>query len=314
MKNSLLFIAILLLAACKAGSGVGLNAQGRPEAETLIIQPDDPIPTDPPVENLDIINATLTSIQTKVFTPICSVCHGGVNPAAGQNLSSIENTIANLINVQSSNPLFKRVLPGSAEQSYLYLKITGNGQSGARMPLGQAALPDDAINAIKEWIEQGATVPSNALTPTQISRVSTELVTDSDIYKNTESKINNETNTNTYFTQNIDHAWVADQQLKITFWFNQNMNFSSLTRNEMLINAKNINNQWTVNNSKISLHVINNIMFSLTIKNLDSSVEKLTITLNNSSISTITSANSQILDGDADGFDGGEFIYELNLQ
>lgn len=297
IKPLLILPVILTLVACKAGNGEGLNAQGRPDSETPVVVPPDTTPNDPPAEDPNKISANLSSIQDHVFTPICAVvCHGGANPAAGQDLSTIENSIANLINVQSSNPLFKRVLSGSPEQSYLYLKVTGNAQAGARMPLGQPALPDDAINAIKDWIAQGAMVPSNVISPTQVSIVK------------------------------ISHVKLPtdnQQQIKITLWFNQKINFSTLTNEQVLIAQYQGEQLTALASNNISFNIINdhtltiNLATSITTSSAltaqSNSPQKFNLQLNNPSISTITSISGQILDGNNDGINGGVFSYDFSL-
>ncbi len=294
MKN--LFILLfnfsfcLILLACKAGNGDDLNDQGRPNAETPVVV----TPDNPPTEDPNKISANLTSIQEHVFTPICSVCHGGANPAAGQDLSTIENSIANLINVQSSNSLFKRVLPGFPEQSYLYLKITGNSQAGARMPLGQTPLSDEAINAIKTWIAQGAILPDNVITPTQVNSV-----------KITANKTNTE-----------------KQKFNITLNFNQQINFTTLTNEQIQLSQyqgrKPERQVIRLASDNISFTVINahSLLITLT-KNLSvpnaANQQHFNLQLNNPSLSTITSISGQILDGDNDGIDGGVFSYDFSL-
>ena len=52
-----------------------------------------------------------------------------------------------------------RVRPYDAENSYLYLKLVGDGGiEGGRMPLGGAPDPR-ALDLVREWIEAGAPVP-----------------------------------------------------------------------------------------------------------------------------------------------------------
>ncbi|KGJ95699.1 hypothetical protein [Thalassotalea sp. ND16A] len=104
------------------------------------------------------ISPDIDTIQQRVFTPKCSGCHGGATPAAGMDLSSVEQSLASLVNVDANNMLFKRVLPSDAMQSYLYLKVTGDPQAGERMPFMQDPLPNEEIQAIKEWIEMMAPV------------------------------------------------------------------------------------------------------------------------------------------------------------
>ena len=89
--------------------------------------------------------ATLTQIQTTLFTPSCVGCHGGSNPTAGMNLSS-GNAYSNLVNVPATTQSGIRVVPGSPSTSVLYLKL----QSGHRNVSTQNR------QMISDWITAGA--------------------------------------------------------------------------------------------------------------------------------------------------------------
>jgi len=101
---------------------------------------------------------TLASIQTNIFTPFCAVCHtpGGTGPMP---LNTEEASYESLVNFPFSfYCAVPRVDPGNPDGSCVVLKIEGSPQtSGTAMPpppappLGQAQ-----IDAIREWIEQGA--------------------------------------------------------------------------------------------------------------------------------------------------------------
>lgn len=83
-----------------------------------------------------------------------------MQPAQGLNLKS-GYAYLNLVNVPSQEcPLFKRVSPGSAAQSYLVFKIAGPPQpcfSGNQMPSGGSPpLPAADQELIRTWIAQGA--------------------------------------------------------------------------------------------------------------------------------------------------------------
>lgn len=267
-------LIIFLLSACEAGSGEDLNELGQPISENEGTGPVG-----------DEISATLTDIQDNIFTPICSVCHGGVSPAAGQDLSSIEKSAENLINVSSSNALFKRVEPGEPEQSYLYLKITGNVIAGSRMPLGQPALIAAQIAAIKQWISQGAMLPDNSNMSTRVSKVI------------------------------VDANWEQNQSVLISFWFNKTMDFSILTKQQILLSVQSVNDDsWLYASDQWSFNIINEHVLQIEVSGISADIAQLNIQLNNSSISTITSALGQVLDGDFDGIDGGEFNYDVILQ
>ncbi len=100
---------------------------------------------------------TLTEIQTNTFTPSCAVsgCHAGASPAQGMDLSA-GNAFSNIVGVPSNQvPNLNRIEPFDANASYLVDKIEGNGQ-GSRMPLGGSALPNEEIQAIRDWVDAGA--------------------------------------------------------------------------------------------------------------------------------------------------------------
>jgi uncharacterized protein (TIGR03118 family) len=105
---------------------------------------------------------TLTQIQAAVFTPLCSGCHNGSQPANGalpgsQNLTA-GNSYASLVNVAShEQPSLLRVKPGDPANSYLIQKLQGApGISGERMPLGGPYLDAATIAQIQSWIAAGA--------------------------------------------------------------------------------------------------------------------------------------------------------------
>jgi hypothetical protein len=141
-----LFCATLLLVACVAGcagNGDGLDQNGMPitagSGGTGPITPD------------------LQSIEDNVFTPICSKCHIGASAPEGLQLDAAHAYNA-LVGVPSvEEPSFLRVDPGNPDESYMVLKIEGApGIEGGRMPLGEMGLPQATIDAIRQWITNGA--------------------------------------------------------------------------------------------------------------------------------------------------------------
>lgn len=103
--------------------------------------------------------ATLSSLQTSIFTPRCAVsgCHVGAGAPEGMDLSA-GLTYGNVVNVASGElPQFLRVEPGDPVNSYLYMKITGDARIfGARMPFGGPYLSPGEIEAVADWILAGA--------------------------------------------------------------------------------------------------------------------------------------------------------------
>src|SRR4051812_11319631 len=137
-KGFFLMPAMLILVACTAGNGDGLDANGQPISDV------------PPAQS------DFQEIQDTVFTPICTQCHIGAGAPHGLRLDAA-NSYALLVNVNADEvPTLKRVNPGNPDQSYLVQKISGTAAVGGRMPLGQAPLPQDRIDLIRRWIAAGA--------------------------------------------------------------------------------------------------------------------------------------------------------------
>jgi len=101
---------------------------------------------------------TLTSLQTTIFTPLCafSGCHGAPAPEQGMDLSE-GKTYVYTVGVDSVElSRFKRVAPGDASDSYLYMKLAGDPRiAGDRMPFG-GMLTAAEIDAVRAWIDAGA--------------------------------------------------------------------------------------------------------------------------------------------------------------
>lgn len=132
VELGLLALVLAVLAAC-AGDGTGLGG-GLPPLE-----------------------ATFSSIQARIFSPICTQCHGGAAPPLGFSLEA-NVSYANLVNVPSLEVEgYMRVKPGQPDSSYIVLKVEGaEGIEGERMPRGLSRLAAEEIQAIRDWIAAGA--------------------------------------------------------------------------------------------------------------------------------------------------------------
>jgi hypothetical protein len=101
---------------------------------------------------------TLTVVQSTVFTPNCALlgCHAAPAPEQGMNLSA-GMTRESTVDVDAVELAgFKRVTPGNAADSYLYMKIAGDPRiAGERMPFG-GMLTAAEIELVRAWIEAGA--------------------------------------------------------------------------------------------------------------------------------------------------------------
>jgi len=105
------------------------------------------------------IAPTLNDLQANVFTPVCSGCHTGAgnNLPAIMSLTSAQQTYQSMVGVLSiGEPQYLRVEPGNADNSLLVKKIEGTHTVGSRMPFRGARLDAETIQAIRDWIDAGA--------------------------------------------------------------------------------------------------------------------------------------------------------------
>jgi hypothetical protein len=135
---------MLVLAACGAGSGEGVDQNGQP------------LPTAGGGQTP--LAPTLASIQDNVFTPICTACHTGAGAPQGLQLDAAEVSASKLINVPvPRDPSQVRVKPFDPDNSFLIRKLEyPQGTIGARMPLNQPPLDPSTIAVIRQWITSGA--------------------------------------------------------------------------------------------------------------------------------------------------------------
>lgn len=275
----LLLLVLLLLSGCGAGDGSNLDENGQAFNSSDNTN-DDSGDGDSDDDGSDKIQPTLASLQAQVFTPICSVCHIGANAPFGLELDTLEHSANNLINViAGGNASFKRVEPGNKDNSYLYLKVIGEPQAGSRMPLGQSPLSDEAIAAIGAWIEAGADIASNDVSASQAPLFVTEIVQTADNDDAIAVTIN--------FSVDVDPNTLLAEQIL-------------LTKNSQLLSIP-YDISWQ-NARMLTININKPIDF-----------EEIMITLNQTSIGTITGKNGQQLDGDRDGWPGGELTYVANF-
>lgn len=144
-------LCLTILQGC-AGSGQGLDANGRPIGEGG----SGSVP----------LSDDFGSLQANIFTPICSVCHQGGGAPEGLRLDSA-NAYNLLVSVPSTEqPSIMRVKPSDPDSSYLIQKLEGHAATGARMPLGGPYLSSDTVAFVRQWITNGAP-PAGASAPAQ---------------------------------------------------------------------------------------------------------------------------------------------------
>jgi hypothetical protein len=113
------------------------------------------MPPPPPVPA-----ATLTELQSAIFSPICASCHNGLGGAlpGSMNLTSAAASFAALVSVPSvEQSSVLRVAPNDPDASYLVRKLEGDPSiTGSRMPLGGPFLDQPTIDKVRSWISAGA--------------------------------------------------------------------------------------------------------------------------------------------------------------
>src|SRR5262249_40828301 len=100
-----------------------------------------------------------TDVQP-IFTANCALsgCHPGAFPAQAMNLSPGVRYATLVGGTSVEWPTFQRVAAGAPSSRYVVFKLQGAGPclGGPRMPLFADPLPDAQIQAISNWIAQGA--------------------------------------------------------------------------------------------------------------------------------------------------------------
>jgi hypothetical protein len=100
----------------------------------------------------------LSQIEQTTIARGCvfSACHSGASAAAGLDLKN--GAYEHLVNAKSMQvPSKMRVVPGDPDASYLMEKLTAVKPTvGQRMPPMSDPIPDEELEAIRDWIAGGA--------------------------------------------------------------------------------------------------------------------------------------------------------------
>jgi hypothetical protein len=108
----------------------------------------------PPTDPATMLTADFDSSQANIFTPICSGCHGGANPAANLSLDAA-HSYNDLVNIPSTEePMLERVKPGDPTDSFLVIHLGKDGDGA----------PASDIPFVVQWIMDGA-LPGNLAMP-----------------------------------------------------------------------------------------------------------------------------------------------------
>ena len=122
-----------------------------------------------PVAAPPVISTAFGTIQSTVFTPICSECHGPAFASAGLRLDEAVSFSA-IVGVASTEvPTLSRIEPGDPDNSYLIQKIEGTQAIGAQMPLGGPPLPPETMAFFREWVSNGALPDGAVIEPSDVA-------------------------------------------------------------------------------------------------------------------------------------------------
>jgi hypothetical protein len=145
MKTSSLYLSAIVAAAVLASCG---DSTTEPSPQTSA--------------------SSYEQLQAKVLSKSCATsgCHVAGSQMAAESGLVLEPSVAyaNLVGVAPKNPAAKengllRVMPGSPDSSFLFIKVTDPGHHagyGSRMPLGGDRLTNGQIEFIRQWIAAGA--------------------------------------------------------------------------------------------------------------------------------------------------------------
>lgn len=100
---------------------------------------------------------TLVDVQERVLGPSCSfsACHGSEGAKRGLDLSSVDASLASLVEVAAEEPGWVRVVPGSPDESLLLAVLEGPVGTAQQMPPG-FGLDAEGVDLVRRWIEAGA--------------------------------------------------------------------------------------------------------------------------------------------------------------
>jgi hypothetical protein len=240
-----------------------------------------------------MLEPTFSSIQSNIFTPICTVCHTASHPT-GLDLRD-GMSYALLVGVPSAQvPSLSRVEPGDPDNSYLIQKLEGTAAVGVRMPAnGPPFLSTDQIAVVRQWITDGAMEVGGGAPDMELTAISAV------------SPANNTT--------------VSTAPGYIVVALNQPVDASLVSDATIILIAAGGDGGFDEGNEKPVTHV----SVSTSLKNprlilidvgeteLEADVYRLIV--KGSGDIQIASIGGVVLDGDADGEAGGDFISEFTV-
>jgi hypothetical protein len=145
----LLHIALLI---CAAGAAIACSSGGSGGAASTA--------------NDGAAAPTFTQVYTDVLGPSCGmVCHNPSGPGVSEGKLDMSTQAAAFMNLNMAaqgtacaSSSMKRVTPGDADKSLVYLKVSLDDPTpcGGHMPLQLPNLAQDKTDEIENWINAGA--------------------------------------------------------------------------------------------------------------------------------------------------------------
>lgn len=237
-------------------------------------------PTATPTPTPTPTPATFAEVQA-IFNANCTVaCHNSGGGDAGLRLDE-GLSYAELVNVPSSQQpaTFDRVEPGDADNSYLVIKVDPSavGRLGARMPAGgRPELSADDIATIRSWINAGALETPASMKPRAAQVKDTVVIHELD---SVEILVN--------LTAAVDP--------------------NSLSDGAVLLYLREGGVRTLADPSRYSVSVAGDVL-AISVADLDSAAE-FELHINDPALSAVLDHNGGLLDGDADGQEGGKYIF-----
>ena len=253
-----------------------------------------PVGTSPPPGGLQL-TPEIGSIQDNVLTPSCATsgCHTGADAPLGLRLEDVASSYALLVGIPSGQvPSLMLVDPGNPSGSYLVQKLEGSAAAGERMPAsGPPFLSRTTVNIIRQWITDGALPPSeDDMDPPQVVSI-----------------------------EPADGAALAQLPAVITIVFSRDMDGSLFNDTTVVLTRAGGDGTFVDGNEEvlqpaaIMLDAANARMATIDLSGIDSVDDDYEVRLVGTGGMALASLDGEILDGDADGEAGGDFVSTFNV-
>lgn len=135
----------------ETGEGTATDTETNTDSDTAEPSEEEPKPVVVPIEPV-LPAVTFKTVADILFNPyFCGDCHGPESPAGNIDLSSYQSVI------NAGNSKGAAVVAGKPEDSLLYVAVASGLMPDDGSPMtGQPKVDLEALQALKQWILQGA--------------------------------------------------------------------------------------------------------------------------------------------------------------